>query len=264
MKKIFFGIIAFTSIVIAITGCEKNKFNLKDNTFITGQASLKINYFSSYQANPQYQIKIDGIRVSNVLTFATPFPGGGLNTGGGAYADYLSVAPGDRKVSITRPFMGTNNDSVELASTTVNLAAGKTYSLYFADTAANTTTILTEDDLTPADSGYTKYRFINLMPDMPTADLYFGTGSTSTTSVKIAGPIAYKAMSNYFIVPINTGTVWSIRPGGALNTTVADTSYASASSVVNQRVFTIAARGYRNVRTAADVRKRMVSFIYNR
>jgi len=165
-----------------LVSCEKNSFAAKDNIFVEGKSKLKINFFSSYQSNPSFHIKIDGIRVSNLLTYATPFPGGGLNTGGGSYADYLSVEPGTHKVTIARPFTGTNGDSVELASATISIAADKVYSLYLADTAANTISVLAEDNLNSPDSGFCRYRFINLMPDLPEVDLYFGTGATSTTS----------------------------------------------------------------------------------
>lgn len=265
MKKINF-IYSLFLLGILFTSCKKNSFSVKENIFIDGQASLKINYFSPTQARPAYQIKIDGNRVSSNLTYPTPFPGGGLNTGGGSFADYLAVAPGSRKVDISIPNVGTNLDSIVLASATVDLAANKVYSLYFVDTAANLSTILLEDDLTSPDSGFVKYRFINLMPDLAAGlDLYFGTGTTSTTSVKVAGPILFKQVSDYFTVPINTGTVWSIRPGGALATSTAITSYTSASTVINQRVFTIATRGYSTVATpTTDGRIRAISFIFNR
>ncbi|MES2776746.1 MAG: DUF4397 domain-containing protein [Bacteroidota bacterium] len=255
---------AILASMLLLTACEKNQFALKENVFVTGKARLKVNFASSYGANPLYQVNIDGIRVSNGLTFFTPFPGGGLNTGGSNYADYLAAEPGMRKITISRPFLGTAKDSVELASATVDLTADKIYSLYFVDTAANTTSVLVEDILNSPDSGFAKFRFINLMPDMPTADLYFGTGTTAATSTKVAGPIAYKGVSDYFTIPITTGTVWSVRPGGAASSTTADTSYTSASTLTNQRIYTVVTRGYRLVRAAADVRKRNVSFIYNR
>lgn len=264
MKHLIIKITPVALLILLLAGCQKNKFNLKETTFIDGKASLKINFFSSYKANPPYQIKIDGIRVSNNLTYATPFPGGGLNTGGGNYADYLAVEPGNRTVSISVPFFGTNNDSIQLASATVDLQANKVYSLYFADTASNTISLLAEDDLTSPDSGYIRYRFINLIPDLPAGiDLYFGTGYTSTTSSKVAGPILYKEMSSYFTVPINTGTNWSIRPGGADATTTAIATYSSSSSVTNQRVFSISTRGYNSL-SSPDIRRKLFSFIYNR
>ena len=268
MKKLNY-IFTIFALGMLFTACKKNSFSVKENTFIDGQASLKVNFFSATQAKPAYQIKIYGNRVSSNLTYPTPFPGGGLNTGGGSYADYFAVAPGSRKVDISIPNVGTNTDSILLASATVDLAANKVYSLYYVDTAANLTTILLEDDLTSPDSGFVKYRFVNLMPDVAAGlDLYFGTGSTSTTSVKVAGPILFKDKSDYFNLPINstaTAPVWSLRPGGALATTTAIATYTSASSVVNQRVFTVSSRGFSTISTpSTDGRIRAISFIYNR
>jgi hypothetical protein len=265
MKHFIKSIITVLLLLFIFSGCEKNRFNLKNNTFITGKASLKINFFSSYRANPVYHIKVDDVRVSNNLTYATPFPGGGLNTGGGNYGDYLAVDPGSRKITIALPFTGTANDSVVLVTKTIDVVADKIYSLYFTDTTANTFSILTEDDLVSPDSGYIKYRLINLMPDLPAGvDLYFGTGATSTTSTKVAGTILYKEMSPYFTVRINTGSVWSIRPGGAAATTTALSSYTSTSTVVNQRVFSISTRGYNSITATTDPRRGLFSFIYNR
>lgn len=265
MKKYLIAICTIPLAALLLTGCEKNKFNLKDNIFVEGKSRLKVNFLSSYRANPLYQIKIDGIRVSNNLSYFTPFPGGGLNSGGGSYADYLAVEPGQREVTISLPFIGTNNDSVLLATATVDLQADKNYSIYFSDTAANTSSMLVEDDLSSPDSGFVRYRFINMMPDLAAGlDLYFGTGYTSTTSTKVAGPILYKEMSPYFEVPINSGSNWSIRPAGAAATTTAIATYASASSVINQRVYTISSRGYNSITSTSDPRRRLFSFIYNR
>lgn len=252
--------------ILLVTSCKKNTFSVKETNFIDGKTSLKVNYFSAYQAKPTYQIKIDGSRVSNNLNFPTPFPGGGLNTGGGSYADYLAVAPGTRTVAVSIQNVGTNNDSIALASANVSLDANKFYSLYFVDTATNTSQILFEDDLTAPDSGFVKYRFINLMVDLPAGvDLYFGTGSTSATSAIVASSVAYKQSSPYFTLPINTGTVWSIRPAGAAASTTAIATYTSASSTTNQRVYSIVARGYNAISTpTTDGRIRAISLIFNR
>lgn len=269
MKKITYILSCFL-LVVMFTACKKNSFSVKENIFIDGQASLKVNYFSALQAKPSYQIKIDGMRVSNNLNYPTPFPGGGLNTGGGSYADYLAVAPGSRKVDISISNVGANTDSIALASATVNLEPNKVYSLYYADTAANTTTVLIEDDIRSPDSGFVKYRFINLMPDVPAGlDLYVGTTSnyTSTTDfMKVASSVQYKAAGDYFTVPINTGYVfWCIRSAGALATSAPIAVYTSTSTSINQRVFSITARGYNAISTpTTDGRIRAINFIFNR
>ena len=265
-RNIILGLFAAAAMTVMLAGCKKNEFNLKENVFVSGKALLKVNFVSSYRANPVYQIKIDSVRVSSSLTFFTPFPGGGLNTGGGNYADFIGVEPGSRKITISLPFAGTERDSVVLATATVNLTADKYHSLYFSDTAANTTSQLFEDNLASPDSGFVRYRIINLIPDIAAGiDLYLGTGYTSTTSTKIAGPITYKQMTEYLTLPANPGVqFWSIRPAGAAATTTAIATYTSASTIVNQRVFTIAARGYNSVSTTGDPRIKAISFIYNR
>jgi len=267
MKKTIISSLGIAMVgILLLNSCKKNEFHLKDNVFINGKALLKVNFVSSYRTNPVFQIKVDGVRVSSNLTFFTPFPGGGLNTGGGNYADYLGVEPGSHKISISLPNVGTQTDSIELASATVTLAADKYQSLYFADTAANTANFLVEDNPALPDSGFVKYRIVNLIPDLPAGvDLYLGTGYTSTTSTKIAGPILYKQVSDYLVLPNTAGVqFWSFRPAGAAATTAAIASYTSASTIVNQRIFTIAARGYNGVSTTGDPRIKNISFIYNR
>jgi len=255
MKKsaIIFSTLAGIAILAA---CEKNSFFTSNYIPVTTQAQVKVNFFSSYRANPPYQIKLNDTRISNNLTYATPFPGGGLNTGGGSTADYISFNPGSNKVSISLPKAGTDQDSVSLATTTIDVAAGKTYSLYFADTAANMTTLLVQDTLSRPDSGWAKFKFINLIPDLPSADLYIGT-------TKVASAIPYKGVSPSFLLPTNSSsTTWAIRAAGG-TTNLA--TYASAASITNQRVYTVVARGYNSILNTAttDPRRRSVSLIYN-
>src|SRR3982751_6746702 len=239
MKKlqIIFPVFAFLFVMAA---CTKNGFHSSTYNEVSDQAQLKVNFFSPYRGLPPYQIKINDVRVSNTITntvtsAGTPFPGGGLNTGGGSTADYLTLKPGSNKVTISIPKAGSDADSVTLATTTVDLSAGTQYSLYFTDTAANTTTLLVQDTLSKPDSSFAKYKFINLIPDLPSADLYIGT-------TKVASAVPYKGISPTFTVNTNSSsTTWGIRAAGG--TTNLQT-YASASSISNQRVYTVVARGY--------------------
>ena len=250
----------FLSIIttcILLYSCDKNGLNISTGIDASNDAQLKVNFFSSYRANPGYQVKINDTRVSNVLTYVTPFPGGGLNTGGGSTADYLAVSGGNAKVSIAFPKTGTNEDSLKVSDTTVALEAGKKYSLYFADTGAKTTKLLVMDTLTTPDSGFAKYKFINLIPDLAALDLYIGT-------TKVASNIPYKGVSPSFTVATNSAsTTWAIRPAGAASTTTALNTYANASSIGNQRVYTVVARGYNSITATTDPRRRWISLIYN-
>jgi hypothetical protein len=244
-----------------MVGCEKNKLHTSDYRPIEGtESQVKVVFMSPYRANPRYQINVNAQRVSNVLSAAgaspnpTPFPGGGLNTGGGSSADYLAVPAQQNTISIAIPKFNTNVDSVQLATSSYNYEVGKKYSLYFTDTAANTTTVLVQDSLTRPDSGFVRYKFVNLLPDLPALDLYIGT-------VKVASNIPYKGVSPSFILPTNNASsTWAIRTvGGTTNLA----TYASASTLSNQRVFTVIARGYNAISTSSDIRRRAISLIYN-
>lgn len=244
-----------------IAGCEKNKLHTSDFVPLgENDSRVKVIFMSTYRANPSYQIKLDGERISSLLSATgsspnpTPFPGGGLNTGGGSTTDYLAVPAKQNTISIAIPKVGTNTDSVQLATSSFTYENGKKYSLYFADTAANTQAILVQDSLQRPDSGFVRYKFVNLMPDLPALDLYIGT-------VKVASNIPYKGVSPSFVLPTNnTSTTWAIRTvGGTTNLA----TYASASTLANQRVFTVIARGYSTISTSSDVRRRAVSLVYN-
>lgn len=247
-------IISGLVVVVFLAGCEKNGLRTSNYIDVAEQAQLKINFFSMYRSVPTYQIKVNDVRVSNNLTIPTPFPGGGLNTGGGSTADYLSINPGATKVAISLAKAGTGDDSLQLATTSSTLDPGKKYSLYFADTAANMISLLVPDTLTRPDSAYAKYKFVNLMPDVPALDLYIGT-------IKVASNIAYKGISPSFTVPTNsTSTTWAIRTVGGTTNLI---TYASATTINNQRVYTVIARGYNGITATSDIRSRRISLIFN-
>ena len=243
--------------LVLLFGCEKNTFRTSNYLNASEQAQVKVNFFSMYRSLPAYHIKINDVRVSSNLSISpnpTPFPGGGLNTGGGSTAEYLQVTPGTAKVSIALPKVGTTDDSVQIATTSPSLEAGKKYSVYFADTAANMISLLVADTLSRPDSGFAKYKFINLMPDVPALDLYIGT-------TKVASNIPYKGVSPSFVVNTNSSsTTWGIR---TVNGTANLITYASASTLNNRRVYTVIARGYNGVTATSDIRSRKISLIFN-
>jgi hypothetical protein len=257
MKKTFLNSLAAVALMLA--ACDKNDITSRDLVDATAQAQFRVANFSMYKANPQFQIKVNDARVSHNIAAATPFPGSGLNTlGPTASADYFAMTPGNNQVSISFVKIGTGTDSLpgSIAAAPVTVEAGKKYTLYFTDTAANTTPLLVLDTLNRPDSGFAKYKFVNIMPDMPALDLYFNT-------TKVASNIPYKGVSPSFTIPTTTPATftWGIRAvGGATNLI----SYAgTAASLGNQRVFTVVARGYNGVTTTTDVRSRKVSLIYN-
>lgn len=259
MKVISFAFIIVAAGFIGI-GCKKQTadpvagFRLPD----ANAAQLKINFTSVYRSNPSVQIKLNNERVSNLVTARTPFPGGGFNTGGDNRPDYLALKPGETAVSISLPNAGTNLDSVKLLSVNVNLQSRKYYSLHTADTGANIKTVLVEDDATNAPAGLSKYRFVNLIPDAPAIDLYYGTSL-------VASNVPYLGFTPVFTMAFpTTALAWTIRVAGASPTSAALATYTSANTNQATRSYTAFAMGYRSVTSTSDVRRPFISFFLNR
>src|SRR5688572_24521253 len=102
--------LSFTTLLI---GCKKElKLEAGTRTVDTqNKALLKIVNASAYNVIDSVQLKINDTRVSNSIRYTTPFPGGGLNTGGSNFPWYLEVNPGNMDISFTVPKRFTNLDS---------------------------------------------------------------------------------------------------------------------------------------------------------
>jgi hypothetical protein len=251
--------------LLAIAGCTKNVLDYGDVEKLTGdEALLKINNVSMYANNRTAFFKINGQRVSGPLTARSPFPGGGYNTGGDSKPDFLVVQPGTVNFSMVMPKKKDDGtDSVVLYSTTINLDAGKKYSLHIADTAATTKSLLTEENFTMPDSSFARYRFLNLMPNVAAVDVYYGvTAATPTKPAAdslVLSNVPFMQITPEFRMKAGIISTWKIRPAGAANTTTTVlASYSNASSVLNRRVYTAFACGYSGKTTAAQ--KPYVSF----
>ena len=259
MKKIIITFSLACSLGLALISCEKEVVRVAAETNIgSDKAKLKVNYVSAYASNnPSVQVKLNSTRVSNLLPFRTPFPGGGFNTGGGSTNDYLVVTPGQTALKISVPNVGKETDSVELFASSLNLVAGKNYTAHVTDTGANTKVVLLEDDITQPAYGKSKYRFVNLMPNVPAIDLYYGTTMVATN-------VAYLASSPYFELPLPvTSLTWSIRETGTSPTSTALATYLSASTSGNQRVYTAFATGYKSQTGSTNPRRPFISFLLN-
>nr|WP_276902097.1 DUF4397 domain-containing protein [Pedobacter kyonggii] len=260
--KIFSNLFVGLFIATALAGCTKNVLDYGETEKLTSdQALLKVNYASYYYNNRAIAIKINDKRVSSVITARTPFPGGGYNTGGSSTADFLAVSPGNLKLSIILPKKRDDGtDSLVLYSTTFQIEAGKNYVAHITDTAANTKNVLTQESFIRPDTAYCKYRFINLMPNVPSVDLYYGTSATDNTKDSlIAGNVNYLNISNEITLRSAQSKTWKIRPAGAAITSATVlANYTSASTFLNKRVYTIFASGYSGITTAP--RRPYVSF----
>eukprot|EP01133_Synstelium_polycarpum_P004657 gene4657-5442_t len=246
--------------------CKKNVINYGDIQKVTDdQPLIKLNYASLYANNRQVVLKFNGKRVTSLIYGRTPFPGGGYNTYGDVRADYLTIDPGTIRLSVALPYkVDIGLDSLELYSTNLNIESGKKYVAHITDTAQFVKTVLTEENFLKPDSGYATYRFINLMPNVPSIDLYYGQSATSVVADKlVAANINYLKISNYFTLNRASARTWKIRAAGApvTNETVI-ANYTSASTLLNQRTYTIYALGYNGITTVP--RKPYLSFFHIR
>ncbi len=258
MQKIKYSIGTLVVSAFLLAGCDKDEnIKLRDVEIVNNNALLKIAYFSPTQRNPNVQIKINGMRVSNLVIYATPFPGGGYNTQGSSNSDYLSIVPGSTKVTISLPKAGTNEDSLEILNTTVNLQGSKQYTLFTSDSIPALSSFLQEDIVVVPDSGYAKVRFVNLMPNLPAVDFY-------RNNVLIKANVALNTVTDFDTASIALNpSQFHIRPAGALPSTTAIAVYPAGVTftLTNKRSYTILARGYAG--SALSVIKPNISLIVN-
>ncbi len=243
MKKRILKYTFFVSAAFLLFACTKNSGVTNQAYTAYGitstQGQLKINLAFAYTiSNATMLIKINGNVVSNALATRTPFPGGGYNTNGSNYALYLNVPIGSNAVSVVIPKVGTNTDSVVLFNKTVTIPDNAPYTLHIADTATTTQSLLVKNNIDNLPTDYCRYRFVNLMPNMPSVDLY-------KDGILMQTGIAYMAASATFEIPYTTGTPsWTIRPNGAAVTTAAVATYASTNTLQKNVVLTVFAMGY--------------------
>lgn len=259
----------FSSAILCSTllmmACEKNKLNLSDNQDPSGGGYFKLGWFSPGLNTQGVQLKINGQRVSNQLgyrftsttTYVMPFPGGGLNTGGNNKNDYLAVDTGTIEISLSVPKVGTNEDSISVLTTSMDIEHGKYYSLMVTDSFPAATSYILNDDVEYADSGFIRLNFTNSIPNVGTGVDFLVTNTAGTDQVLATG-VQYKASTGFITLPLVTGTnTFKIRKTG---TTTFLGTYGT-SSVTNKRCFTVVARGYVG---GTGIRVPAISLIYNK
>lgn len=264
-----FNIPIYTLLLLALvlSGCKKeSSVTVIPESNDPNNARLKVIYASAYSIRDSVQIKLNDVRVSNTFlgnsttNLPTPFPGGGLNTGGDARPFYLSVPAGETKIFISVPKKNTIIDSIIRFSGQTNLIAGRYYSAYLTDTMVTSRLVLVEDNLSPVDTGVSRFKFVNLIPNVPALDVYFGTQLVTAN-------VSYGSASPEFTVRRDALGGWLIRAAGAPATSTAIAAYPGTViaptnfTVPNQRVMTVFAKGYSGGTVA---RVPIISLLYNK
>jgi hypothetical protein len=241
---------------MSLLACKKHVIEPLPVTSASGMANLKIVHAMAYPTNVAMQLKVNDVRVSNNITYSTPFPGGGLNTGGSNFPWYLLVKPGPNKISVSYPKYLSSNDSVMLHSSTVTLDANKYYTLYITDTGSLSQSVLVPENVGEVNDGVSRYKFVNLTPNVAALDLYFAGNL-------VAGNIPYKGTSAEFTLPYKTTGQWAIRPAGAASTSTALAIYPTGTTtqtIPNKRILSVYSRGYSG---GTGNRAPAISLLYN-
>ncbi|SFC59340.1 protein of unknown function [Parapedobacter composti] len=265
--------IVFAAVLFLCTACGKNLIDYGDVTPVTdSDAIVKINYASQYGDDRAIFVKFNDTRVTPLILGRQPYPGGGWNTRGDSRADFLVAKPGVMNMQICLPFRNDNGlDSLVLYQQEFTLEKGKRYTIHVADTAEFTRSIIAEENFLMPDSGYARYRFINLMPDVEAIDLYYGAysttaaGQTTIADSLVASNIGYMQLSEEFTLNRSANRTWKIRKAGAPVTNASVLAwYSSTNTTLNQRVYTVYAMGYEKYFGTGDIRRPFVSFYHVR
>jgi hypothetical protein len=195
MKKIF--LLLF--ITAALAGCEKEYKSIYTFPPSADKANVKFVHTVPNAFVPGSTTTRTGLQM---YINDTKITGSAITFGGGVFPglEYSQVPAGTVTVKAVIPASGTTPESVA-ATGSIDIAAGKTYSIFVADTLPTATIVRIEDDLSAkADSGKYFVRFVNMTSKSGAYDLY------STTESVIAVPnIAYKAASGFVQQNVGTG-----------------------------------------------------------
>jgi hypothetical protein len=242
MKR-FKSILILAAVVVGLAACEKNSFKQRELTYPEDQALVKVALFTAYNTNTPMRVAFNGNYVSNEIQYATPFPGGGFNTAVAANtADYLVAAPGSTKVELFMMNVGLPKPATRILETDVTMEAGKRYTMFLTDTASKTTAWLINVDAPTPDSGFTRIIFANGIPNVASVDFY--KGASEGVATLVASDVKYKAASQYVNTAAGTDSIFVRRAGEA---TTVRPFLRRAFTFSNQRIYTVATRGYDGV-----------------
>jgi len=254
MRKIFLFHILI--LCLAFAGCKKNTFSTTERTSPEGKALVKFGLFSMYPTSTSLRIFQNNIKLSSSIASPYGFPGGGFNTGGNSYADYLAIDPGSVRFDIATVYPNVNYILSNVYNTTYDLSGNKKYTILVADTSTSTTSILLEDNFPSVlDSGYAWFRISNLIPNSGSLDFY-------KNDSLIASNIAYKASSDLISLPASLADSFAIRPAGSPGGFAKNaTAYYRLATNTNKRIYTMVSRGYIG---SATPRNPTISLIINK
>jgi hypothetical protein len=234
MKKNYLYLFA---LLLILAACKKNTYNITDREGMEGKAMVKVGIFNMTASPSNLLIYVNGERLSSAILPPYPYPGSGLNTNGPtATSDYLALTPGTNKLQYFTTNPGTINTISEFFKGDFTVEANKKYTVYTTDTAANAIAITAPDDAVAPDSGFSRIRFINLMPNVAAVDFYKGT-------TLLKSGVKYKEYTDFFDIVYGSDS-FSVRVAGAAPGSALSALGYRVIAPSNRRIYSFLSRGY--------------------
>jgi len=186
--------IAASAIVVTVVSCEKADLSTTETITPKDQAFVRIALYSPN--TPAVMIKANDVKLNGGTTSGN----GGVFPATVGFPDYAAVAP-NSTFKLSLPNTGTQNDSVVLFNSKLDISAGKFYSLTLADTGVNRTAFAIEDQFLPQRDSFLSVRLINAMVGS-TLHLIRVDSTSASDFVRdtIARNIPYKGTSGFIQV----------------------------------------------------------------
>jgi len=149
-------LIATFCLGVAFYSCEKAPLRSTITFLPTDKAFVRIALFSPN--TPAVMIKANDVKLNGNNTFGN----GGFFPAITTFPDYSAVDAGST-IKLSLANSGTQNDSVVLFNSKLNLEKGKFYSVTLADTGINRTAFSIQDQFLPPVDSFLSVRLINAM-----------------------------------------------------------------------------------------------------
>ncbi len=187
-------IILLISLSAAVISCDKAPLRSTETFEPTDKAFVRFALYSP--GTPAVLIKANDVKINGNTTLGN----GGLFPSSTTTPIYAAVPVGGI-FKLTLANTGTQNDSVVLFNSKLDVEAGKFYSLTLADTGINRTAFIINDQFLPQKDSFLSVRLINAMVGS-TLTLLRIDSATATDVVRdtLAKNIPYKGNSGFISV----------------------------------------------------------------
>ncbi|MFI5157377.1 MAG: DUF4397 domain-containing protein [Sphingobacteriales bacterium] len=185
-----FGTIALLTGIACVLSVSVSSCN-KDSNSTANTASLAV--VAASPDAPSADLYINGAMVNG-----TPLVYG-------SYISYFSIVSGTNKVG----FDDTGTSTL-ISLDTINIATGKTYTLFFSNLVAKHDYFLLADTVAAPPSGKASIRLVNMSPDAPNVDLVVG-------GKVIASNKSYKQASSFTAIPVSDNDTLRVVQTGTSN-----------------------------------------------